>query len=141
MDHHLGIALLPARLTGAVLGIFGIIGLLLAAIGMYGVMAYSVSQRTREIGIRMAIGAAATDVIQLVMRQGFVLVSVGAAIGLAGAFAASRALNGVLYGGGENDLVTFAVVPVVLVSVAMIATWIPARRAAGTDPLTALRQE
>ena len=141
VERFLGIALLPARLTGAVLGIFGVLGLLLAAIGMYGVMAYSVSQRRREIGIRMAIGAAAGDVVLLVLRQGFVLVAVGAGIGLAGAFAASRALNGVLYGGGENDVVAFAVVPLVLVGVAMVATWVPARRAAATDPLTALRQE
>lgn len=141
MDQHLGIALLPARLTAGALGVFGVLGLVLAAIGIYGVMAYSVAQRTREIGIRMAIGAATSDVLKLVMRQGFVLVAIGAGIGLAGAFAASRALNGVLYGGGENDIVTFAVVPLVLVAVAMLATWVPARRAAATDPLTALRQE
>ena len=128
-------------LTGAALGIFGLIGLLLAAIGMYGVMAYSVSQRTREIGIRMAIGAATRDVIQLVMRQGLTLVAIAAGVRLAGAIALSRALRGVLYGGGENDLVTFFAVPVVLVLVAMLATWIPARRAAATDPLAALRQE
>jgi predicted permease len=141
MERHLGTALLPARLTGAVLGIFGLLGLALAAIGMYGVMAYSVSQRTREIGIRMAIGAAAGDVVRMVMRQGFVLVGIGATIGLGGAFAASRALNSVLYGGGANDVLTFAVVPVVLVGVAMLATWIPARRAAAADPLAAIRQE
>jgi len=141
METHLGVALLPARLTGAVLGVFGVLGLVLAAIGMYGVMAYSVTQRTREIGIRMAIGAAAHDVVQLVMRQGLMLVGIGAIIGLVGAFAASRALGSVLYGGGENDLFTFVVVPAVLVGVAMLATWIPARRAATTDPLTALRQE
>jgi predicted permease len=141
MDRHLGIALLPARLSGAVLGVFGLIGLVLAAIGMYGVMAYSVAQRTREIGIRMAIGAAASDVVQLVMRQGFRLVFIGGMIGLVGAFAASRALATVLYGGGENDWLTFVVVPVVLTGVAMLASWIPARRAANTDPLLALRQE
>jgi len=141
MNQTLGIALLPARLSGVVLGIFGVLGLVMAAIGMYGVMAYSVSQRTREIGIRMAIGAATGDVVKLVMRQGLVLVSVGAAIGLAGAFAASRLIAGVLYGSGANDLFTFAVVPVVLVGIAMLATWVPARRAAATDPLAALRQE
>ena len=141
LERHLGIALLPARLTGAVLGVFGALGLLLAAIGMYGVMAYSVSQRTREIGIRMAIGAATTDVVRLVMRQGMTLVAIGGVIGMAGAFAASRALGGVLYGGGENDLATFVAVPVTLALVALVATWIPARRAAGTDPLLALRQE
>jgi predicted permease len=141
LNRMLGIALLPARLTGAVLGVFGVLGLVLAAIGMYGVMAYSVAQRTREIGIRMAIGAAASDVIKLVMRQGFRLVAIGGAIGIVGAVAASRALGGILYGGGENDVLTFVVVPFVLVGVAMLATWVPARRASGTDPLTALRQE
>ncbi|MDH5235657.1 MAG: ABC transporter permease, partial [Gemmatimonadota bacterium] len=94
MDKHLGISLLPARLTGAALGVFGILGLLLASVGMYGVMAYSVSQRTREIGIRMAIGAAARDVVQLVMRQGLTLVLIGTVIGLGGALAASRLLAG-----------------------------------------------
>jgi predicted permease len=141
MNRQLGIALMPARITGAVLGVFGVLGLLLAAIGMYGVMAYSVAQRTREIGIRMAIGAAAHDVISLVMRQGLRLVTIGGAIGIVGALAASRALSGILYGGGENDVPTFVVVPIVLMAVAALATWVPARRAANTDPLAALRQE
>jgi predicted permease len=141
MSRMLGIALLPARLIGAVLGIFGVLGLLMAAIGMYGVMAYSVSQRTREIGIRMAIGAATGDVVRLVMRQGLTLVVIGAGIGLAGAFAVSRLIAGVLYGSGANDPVTFVAVPLLLIGVAVLATWIPARRAAATDPLAALRQE
>ena len=141
MDNILGIALLPARLTGAVLGIFGLLGLALAAIGTYGVMAYSVAQRTREIGIRMAIGAASGDVVRLVMGQGMTLVGIGMAIGLAGAFGASRLIRGVLYGGGENDPLTFVAVPIVLAAVAVLAIWIPARRAAALDPLLALRQE
>jgi predicted permease len=141
MENMLGIALLPARLTGAVLGIFGLLGLVLAAIGTYGVMAYSVAQRTREIGIRMAIGAASRDVVRLVMRQGMSLVLIGMGIGLAGAFGASRLIRGVLYGGGENDVLTFAVVPLVLAAVAVVAIWIPARRASAMDPLLALRQE
>ncbi|MFI5246484.1 MAG: FtsX-like permease family protein, partial [Gemmatimonadales bacterium] len=141
MENHLGIALLPARLSGAVLGIFGILGLVLAAVGIYGVMAYSVAQRTREIGIRMAIGAAAGDVMRLVMRQGMALVLAGTAIGLAGAVAASRLIRGILYGSGANDPLTFVAVPFVLMGVAMLATWIPARRAAAMDPLLALRHE
>ncbi len=141
MENMLGVALLPARLTGAVLGIFGVLGLVLAAIGTYGVMAYSVAQRTREIGIRMAIGAASRDVVRLVMRQGMSLVGIGMGIGLAGAFGASRLIRGVLYGGGENDVLTFAVVPLVLAAVALVAIWIPARRASAMDPLLALRQE
>jgi predicted permease len=141
MDEFLGFALLPARLSGVVLGVFGLLGLALAAVGMYGVMAYSVSQRTREIGIRMAIGAAAGDVVRLVMWQGMRLVAIGGAIGMVLAIAASRALGSVLYGGGENDVLTFAAVPAILAAAAMLATWAPARRAAATDPLTALRQE
>lgn len=141
MDEFLGLALLPARLTGVVLGVFGLLGLVLAAIGIYGVMAYSVAQRTREIGIRVAIGAATGDVVGLFMRQGFRLVAIGAVIGMVLAFAASRALGSVLYGGGQNDIVTFVAVPLVLIATAMMATWGPARRAAATDPLTALRQE
>lgn len=141
MDSHLGIALLPARITGIALGVFGLLGLLLASVGMYGVMAYSVSQRTREIGIRMAIGAAARDVVQLVMRQGLTLVIIGLGIGLAGALAASRLLQSVLYGEQGFDLITFTLVPLILLGVAALATWIPARRAALVDPAITLRAD
>lgn len=141
MDKHLGFALLPARLTGAALGVFGLLGLLLASVGMYGVMSYSVSQRTREIGIRMAIGAAASDVIALVMRQGLLLVVVGMAIGLGGAFGAARLLASQLYGGEGLDLMTFTLVPLVLLAVAAVATYAPARRAATVDPAITLRAD
>ena len=141
MDEHLGVALLPARLTGVALGAFGLIGLLLASIGMYGVMADSVSQRTREIGIRMAIGAAASDIIRLVMRQGLTLVLIGTVIGLAGAFAASRLLSGVLYGSNSLDVTTFTAVPLVLIAVAAVATFVPARRASLVDPAISVRSE
>ncbi|HVT40986.1 MAG TPA: ABC transporter permease [Gemmatimonadaceae bacterium] len=141
MENHLGIALLPARLTGAVLGIFGMLGLVLASLGIYGVMAYTVSQRTREIGIRMAIGAAGGDVVRLVMRQGLALVVAGTVIGFLGALGAARLIRGVLYGGGGFDAVTFAAVPLVLITVASMAIWIPAHRASGMDPVLALRQE
>jgi predicted permease len=141
MDGHLGIALMPARLTGMALGLFGVLGLLLASVGMYGVMAYSVSQRTREIGIRMAIGAAASDVIALVMRQGLTLVLVGTVIGLAAAFGAAKLLAGVLYGGNAVDPLTFMLVPVLLIAVAALATFAPARRAATVDPAITLRSD
>ena len=108
---------------------------------MYGVMAYSVSQRTREIGIRMAIGATTTDVIRLIMRQGLVLVLIGTVIGLAVAVAASRALSGILYGGTTLDPATFTLVPLVLIAVAALATFVPARRAALVDPAITLRAE
>ncbi len=141
MDAHLGIALLPARLTGAVLGIFGLLGLGLAAIGIYGVMAYAVAQRTREIGIRMAIGAGRGDVVRLLMRQGLTLVVLGMTIGLAISFGAAAAAKSVLYGSGGFDLITFAAVPLVLICVAALAIWIPSRRASGMDPVVALRRE
>ena len=141
MDSHLGIALLPARLTGGALGVFGLLALGLASVGIYGVVAYSVAQRTREIGIRMALGAAASDAVLLVMRQGLAPVLLGTALGMVGALAASRLIRGALYGGSGLDPVTFVAVPLVLVGVAMLATWIPARRAASVDPTLALRQE
>lgn len=141
MESHLGIALLPARITGLVLGVFGILGLVLASVGMYGVMAYSVAQRTREIGIRMAIGAAAQDVVSLIMRQGLKLVAIGVVLGLAGAVGASVLLRTVLYGEQGLDVVTFTVVPLVLLGVAALATWAPARRAAQVDPAITLRAD
>ncbi|MDQ8155075.1 MAG: ABC transporter permease [Gemmatimonadota bacterium] len=141
MDRHLGISLLPARLAGAALGVFGVLGLLLASVGMYGIMAYSVAQRTREIGIRMAIGAAAADVIALVLRQGLTLVLIGTVIGLGGAFAASRLLGSMLYGGSSLDVVTFTLVPLVLIAVSAAASYGPARRASAVDPAVTLRSE
>lgn len=142
MSQHLGLALLPARLAGTTLGVFGVLGLLLAAVGMYGVMSYAVTQRTREIGIRMAIGAARGEVVSMVMRQGLALVAAGGAIGLALALAAARLIRGVLYGAGAAfDPLTFVAVPVVLSMVAALATWLPARRAAGVDPMLAIRSE
>jgi predicted permease len=141
LNNYLGTSLLPARLVGGVLGVFGLLGLILAAVGMYGVMAYSVTQRTREIGIRMAIGAASAQVISMVMRQGMSLVIVGSLVGLAGAVGASQLVRGLLIGGAAIDLVSFAVVPLVLIAVAMLAVWVPARRASSVNPVTALRTE
>ena len=141
MTSHLGISLLPARLAGITLGIFGGLGLLLAAVGMYGVMSYSVSQRRREIGIRVAIGAARGQVLGLVMRQGLRLVGFGTVIGLVGAVLGSRLVRGLLYGDAGIDYVTLAGVPLVLIGVAALAIWFPARRAATVDPMVALRGE
>ena len=141
MSKHLGIALMPARLAGAALGVFGVLGLVLASVGMYGVMAYTVSQRRREIGIRMAIGAAGGDVVGMIMRQGLALVIIGAAIGIGGALGASRLLRGILYGSSVVDPVTFVGVPLLLTAVAALASWLPARRASSVDPLEALRRE
>jgi predicted permease len=141
MTDFLGTALLPARLAGVVLGVFGLLGLGLACVGIYGVMSYSVAQRTREIGIRMAIGAAHGQVIRLIVRQGMTLVLIGAAIGIGAALAVSQLVRSLLYGGSALDPVAFGVVPIVLVGVALIATLIPARRAARVQPVRALKSE
>ena len=141
MSRHLGIALLPARLAGASLGVFGLLGLVLASVGMYGVMSYTVSQRRREIGIRMAVGAATRDVVGLIMKQGLALVITGAAIGLLAALGASQLLQGVLYSPRVIDPLTFIGVPLLLTAVAALASWLPARGASGVDPLEALRRD
>jgi predicted permease len=140
MNDHLGIALLPARLAGGALGVFGVLGLLLASVGMYGVVAYSVAQRGREIGIRMAIGASGQQLVRMFLREGMSLVLIGGAIGIAGALLGSRLLEGLLYGDTVSP-VAFGVVPLVLVTVAAAAIVIPARRAARVDPAIALRAE
>jgi predicted permease len=140
MNNALGLALLPARLAGTVLGVFGVLGLVLASIGIYGVMSYSVAQRKREIGIRLAIGAASATVVRLVLREGMVLALIGMVIGLAGAMAGVHLLRGLLYGNSFDPL-TFLAVPVVLGAVAALAVWIPARRASSVDPVVVLRQE
>jgi ABC-type antimicrobial peptide transport system permease subunit len=108
---------------------------------MYGVMSYSVAQRRREIGIRVAIGAARSQVLALVMRQGLRMVAIGTVIGLAGAILGARLVQGLLYGATGFDAATMVGVPLVLVVVAAVAIWIPARRAATIDPMIALREE
>jgi predicted permease len=140
MDNRLAIAFLPARLAATVLGVFGLLGLVLASLGVYGVMSHAVAQRHREIGIRIAIGAAGSAVVRMLMRDGLGLVGIGIGIGLAGGLAGARLMRGVLYGTGLDGL-TFAVVPLVLAGVAILAIWIPARRAAAVNPVVVLRQE
>jgi putative ABC transport system permease protein len=122
-------------------GLFGVAALLLAALGIYGVIAYAVSQRRRELGIRIALGAKPGEVVRLVLSDGLRLTLAGVAIGVAGALATSRLLAGLLVGIGSNDPITFAAIVLLLVLVALAACWVPARRAAAVDPLTALRAE
>jgi predicted permease len=141
MEEHLRGALFLPRLAGTLFGIFGVVGLLLAAVGLYGVMSYSVSRRTREIGIRMALGAQAGGVQGLIVWQGMALTSIALVLGLGAAFAVSKMFASILYGIRPHDLLTFTVVPVFLAGVALLACWIPSRRAARVDPLTALRYE
>jgi putative ABC transport system permease protein len=117
------------------------VALVLAGIGIYGVIAYSVAQRTREIGIRVALGASERSLLRLVLDRGVVLTGVGLAIGLAGAWGLTRLMAGLLFGVGARDPMTMASVAIVLASVAMLASYVPARRAMKVDPIVALRYE
>ena len=141
LSSHLGTALLPARIAGSALGLFGVIGLLLAAIGMYGVMSHSVGQQTREIGIRMALGSTTGGVIRRVMAQGLRQVLVGSVIGITVAGGAFFLIRSVLYGTGAMTVATFLTAPLVLLAVATLALFIPARRASRIDAQIALRQD
>jgi predicted permease len=141
MREHVNGALLIPRLSAVLLGVFGAVGLTLATVGLYGVMSYSVRRRTREIGIRMALGARSGGVLGLVARQGLALAGIGVAIGLALALMVSRFASSLLYGVSATDPLTFVVVPALLLAVAALAVLLPARRAARTDPLRALRYE
>ncbi|MGA2030585.1 MAG: ABC transporter permease, partial [Verrucomicrobiota bacterium] len=141
LDEHFSSALFLPRLTGTLFGVFGAVGLLLAAVGLYSVMSYSISRRTREIGIRMAVGSPAGAVQLLIIRQGMWLTSIAMALGLAAAWAAAEFSASVLFGVRPHDAPTFIAVPLFLAAVALLACWIPARRAQRVDPLTALRHE
>ena len=141
MEENIGGSLAARRLTMTLLGVFAGLALVLASVGLYGVMALSVTQRTRELGIRMALGAARRDVFRLVLGQGVTLVSLGIGLGLLGAIAVSRALSSLLYGVGPLDFPALAVAIASLALVALLACWLPARRATLVDPIEALRAE
>ena len=141
MESHLRDALFLPRLAGTLFGVFGFVGLTLAAVGLYGVMSYSVSRRRNEIGVRMALGAQAKQVRQMIVRQGMWLVLIAGAIGLAAALAVAKVAASFLYGVKPHDPTTFLVVPLFLAAVALTACWLPARQAAKLDPMVTLRSE
>ena len=141
MDRHLGIVLLPARLSAIVFSAFAAVALALASIGLYGVVSYSVSQRTREVGIRMSLGADSGNVVRMLMGSGLKLVAVGGAVGLVGALALAPVLGSLLFGVQGRDIVAFTAMPLILLTVAALAAFVPALRASRIDPVHALRTE
>ena len=138
---QLSLALFPARIAAMTLSAFGMLALVLAGTGIYGVMAYAVSRRTREIGIRMAIGATQSQVLTTVARRAATLIGTGLVLGLGVALVAGQLLERILYGVKPNDPLTFVAVFAMMLGIGAVATFLPARRAAGIDPMKALRQE
>ncbi|HLF82557.1 MAG TPA: ABC transporter permease [Blastocatellia bacterium] len=141
MDQYVAASVLPRRFNAMLLAVFASLALVLASVGIYGVMAYSVTQRTHEIGIRVALGAQSSHVIRLIVGRGMALVLTGIAIGIAGALALTRVMTSLLYGVSATDPLTFAGLSVMLAAVALLASYIPARRATKVDPMIALRCE
>jgi len=141
MNDHLGLSLLPARIAAGFLGLFGFVALALAAMGIYGIMAFAVSQRTRELGVRLALGARPGDLLGMILKQGLRLAGLGLVLGLFAALALTRLASGLLYGISATDPATFVAIPAILAAVALLSSYIPARAAMATDPMAALRHE
>ena len=141
LEKRIGVTLAQPRFNMMLLGCFAGVAMVLAAIGIYGVIAYTVAQRTREIGIRMALGAQKIDMLTMILRQSFAVIGIGLLVGLFGALAMTRLMSSLLYGVSANDFSIYAVVTIVLSGAALIATYFPARRAMAVDPMVALRYE
>lgn len=141
LDGIIAAATAPARFRTTLVAAFALIGLVIASMGLYGIAAYSVSQRTAEIGVRVALGAGTRDVISLVLREGIAIAAAGVAIGLPAAYTASRTFAALLFGVKPTDLFTYVASAVRLIAVALAASYAPARRAARVDPIVALRAE
>ena len=140
MQDHIGGVLVTERFSAILMGMLAAIGLALAALGLYSVMAYSVSQRTGEIGLRLALGARTVDIFKMVIGRGAALIVLGLGLGLIGALSLTRFLSGALYDVSPKDPATFAVVSLLLAGVALTACFVPARRATKVDPMVALRE-
>ena len=141
MDERITRSLSGRRFNMVMLGLFAVLALTLAAVGIYGIVAYSVTERTHEIGVRLALGAQRRDVVAMVVRHGMIMTVAGTGVGLAAAFAVVRVMSGLLYGVSAADPATFIAIPVLLLAVALAACYIPARRATRVDPMIALRAE
>lgn len=141
LEQYLGTSVAQPKFNALLLGMFGVLALLLTAIGLYGVIAYSVAQRTQEIGIRMALGAQTADVLKMILRQGLMLTAMGLVMGLVGSYFLTQLLTKMLYGIGSTDPLTFIVTALILTGVALAACFVPARRASHTDPMMALRRD
>jgi putative ABC transport system permease protein len=141
MDDYVGASLGQSRFDTLLLTLFAALALALTMVGVYGVMAYTVAQRTREIGIRIALGASRSDVSRMILGRGFVITGLGLLIGIAGALGLTRFLSSLLYQVKPVDPITFAAVPVFLGAISLLASYIPAWRAARVDPMVALRYE
>jgi ABC-type antimicrobial peptide transport system permease subunit len=141
MDDAVSSGFSTSRTAARLAGFFGVLALLIASVGLYAVVAMSVSERTREMGLRLALGATPRGIVKHLMTSGARLGAVGLALGLMGAFAVARAMGGLLFGLSPSDPITFVVVPLVLALVVAGATWLPARRAARLEPMSALRSD
>jgi putative ABC transport system permease protein len=141
MDQRLSDSLARRRFSMLLFGVFAFIAMILASIGIYGVMSYSVTQRTHELGVRIALGAQSRQILKLVVVNGMALAAIGMALGLIVSFALTRLMKGFLFGVSATDPLTFIVIPSLLMTIALLACWIPARRATKVDPMMALRYQ
>jgi putative ABC transport system permease protein len=141
LEKRIGVTLARPRFNMMLMGCFAGVAMTLASIGIYGVIAYTVAQRTREIGIRMALGAQKIDMLTMILRQSFAVIGIGLVAGILGALAVTRLMSSLLYGVSSSDLSIYAIVTIVLSGAALVATYFPARRAMTVDPMVALRYE